>query len=103
MTISEATCEECPYFTRSKTKVQNANRPQSPVTQDECKTTVQSSYKLITGEDYDDWVKSFTKNVKVDQHIGRFRRMSRCTLHLSAFCDESKGLQTLVKLLSTAH
>ena len=27
MTINEATCcEECPYFTRSKTKVQNANR-----------------------------------------------------------------------------
>ena len=36
-------------------------------------------------------------------HLGRFRRMSRWTLHLSAFCDESKGLQTLVKLLSTAH
>ena len=27
--ISEATCcEECPYFTRSKTKVQNVNRPE---------------------------------------------------------------------------
>ena len=29
MTISEVTCcEECPYFTRSKTKVQNAKRPE---------------------------------------------------------------------------
>ena len=67
------------------------------------KTNVQSSYKLITGENYDDWVKSFPKNVKVDQHLCRFWRMSRWTLHLLAFCDESKGLQTLVKLLSTAH
>ena len=44
----------------------------SSVTQDGCETTVQSSYKVITGENYDDWVKSFPKNVKVDQHLGRF-------------------------------
>ena len=75
----------------------------SPVTQDGCKTTVQSSYKLITGENYDDWVKSFPKKVKVDQHLGRFRRMSRWILHLSAFCDESQGLQSSVKLLSTTY
>ena len=41
----------------------------SPVTQDGCKTTVQLSYKLITGENYDDWVKSFPKNVKVDNTL----------------------------------
>ena len=76
---------------------------QSPFTQDGCKTTVQLSSKLITGENYGDWVKSFPKNVKVDQHLGRFRRMSRWTLHLSAFCEESQGLHTSVKLLSTAH
>ena len=88
MTISEATCcEECPYFTRSKTKIQNANRREIRL-QDGCKTKVQSSYKLITAENYDDWVKSLPKNVKVDQHLGRFRRMSRLTLHLLAFCDE---------------
>ena len=29
MTTSEATChEECPYYTSSKTEVQNANRPE---------------------------------------------------------------------------
>ena len=28
----------------------------------------------------EDWVKSFPKNVKVDQHLGCFRRMSRWTL-----------------------
>ena len=96
MTISEATCcEECSYFTRSKTKVQNANRRE--VQLHKMVTNVQSSYKLITGENYDDWVKSFPKNVKVDQHLGRFRRLSRWTLHLSAFCDESQGLQTSVQ------
>ena len=68
---------------------------------DGCKTDVQSSYKLVTGES--PLLKSFMKNVKVDQHLGRFRRMSRWTLHLSAFCEENKGLQILVKLLSTAH
>ena len=36
---------------------------------------------MIPGEKYDDWVKSFPKNVKVNQHLGRFRRMSRWTLH----------------------
>ena len=32
------------------------------------------SYKLNMGESYDDWVKSFPKNVKVDQHLGHFRK-----------------------------
>ena len=51
---------------------------------------------LITGENYDDWAKSFPNKVKVDQHLGhfwhpnRFQWMPRWTLHLSAFSGESR-------------
>ena len=54
MTISEATCcEECPYFTRSKTKVQNANRPEVQLHKMDAKLVDdQSGAHLV------DWLKS---------------------------------------------
>ena len=82
----------------------------SPVTQDGCKTTLQSIYKVITGENYDDWVKSFPENVKIDQHLGRlqhpncFRWMSRWTLRLLRHYERNEMILGIMwfNILSTS-
>ena len=95
MTFREATrCEECPYFTNSKTEVQNANSPEVRLLKTNAKllssqainwsleksmTTACSPFRKCQGRPTP-W--SFSTNVKVDP------------TPISLFCDESQRLQT---------
>ena len=120
MTISEATCcEECPYFTSSKTKVQNANRPEVRLHKMDAKLLsnqviilmLEKTMSKALSEECQDRPTpcSFSTNVKVDPTpISLLRQKSKtpnfsqtafnCSLRKTATMREMKSSAVLCDL-----